>query len=161
LPRLTILVGMPGSGKTTWAKQHKPGAAWVSSDNIRERYFEAGDQTHNAAVFSIFRSTIQELLRSGRDVVADATHLRAQDRVDTYLCSTEFTPAGPIRVAENHVIFFDNLDQAWDRNETREGWAKVPYEAMRKMETRLLETRRALPNEQSYYETLTVIKDFS
>jgi predicted kinase len=65
MPRLTVLMGAPGSGKSTYAK--KSGATVVTTDGARERGQKPGDTLHNA-----YRQ-INAALASGKDVVFDTT----------------------------------------------------------------------------------------
>ena len=81
--KLYIMSGCPGSGKTTYAKSHFPNALYVSRDDIRfnlvsedEEYFSKEDE-----VFTEFVNTINLGLASGKDVVADATHLNNRSRL--------------------------------------------------------------------------------
>lgn len=104
-PFLTLMVGLPGSGKSTASGQY----GWlVSTDAIREQLF--GDEscqfddrlledlkkkhpdwsseqldreartTGTAQVFSRVNCEIQKALKDGRDVVLDATNLTRKSR---------------------------------------------------------------------------------
>ena len=65
MPKLTVLMGAPGSGKSTYAK--KSGAAVVTTDGCRERGQAPADALHSAY------SQINKALAAGKDVVFDTT----------------------------------------------------------------------------------------
>jgi len=65
MPRLTVLMGAPGSGKSTYAK--RSGANVVSTDGARERRQTPADALHTAY------SQINKMLAAGKDVVFDTT----------------------------------------------------------------------------------------
>src|ERR1039458_5655120 len=81
-PRLFILAGIPGCGKTTWAKTFFPLESIVSSDAIREEKWprELYDKSRNVEVFDEFHCRIGERLAVGKDAVADATSLAFEAR---------------------------------------------------------------------------------
>lgn len=82
-PIFTMMVGLPGSGKSTKAKEL--GGIICSSDEIRKELF--GDENHvctnqeNAKVFEeMFKRTKANLL-AGNNVVYDATNLSKKRRI--------------------------------------------------------------------------------
>lgn len=75
MKRLTILVGLAASGKSTVAsKMEQKGAIVVSSDAIRKELFgDESVQSNPTKVFQIFNERIINALRRGDEwVVADA-----------------------------------------------------------------------------------------
>ena len=84
-PNLIILTGIPGSGKTTYAKNYIPyypkHVVHCSSDSIRrELYGNASIQGDPAEVFSLMQSRTIEALNDGYDVLYDATNITRKDR---------------------------------------------------------------------------------
>ena len=79
MPTLTITRGLPGSGKTTWAKQHATGAVRVNRDDLRVMMYgrEHGlTWEQEVAVTDASHAQVVAHLRAGRDVVADDMNLR-------------------------------------------------------------------------------------
>jgi predicted kinase len=73
--RLYVMVGIPASGKSTWARRHLPGWVIVSTDEIREELFGSAETRRDPKlVFGTAHQRIIQALRSGRDVVYDATN---------------------------------------------------------------------------------------
>jgi predicted kinase len=150
-PRLFILAGMPGCGKSTWAQTFFEPGVIISSDGIREEFYpgEKYDHNHNEEVFIAFYYRIGSRLEHLGLAVADATSLawQARDKLLTLACFYQ---------AEKHLIFFDNPVQALHRNGHRIGNARVPYEAQQVMLDKHRESRVAIMNE--YYTSITIIE---
>ena len=82
-PKLFVLVGLSGSGKSTFAQElaEKESAVIVSSDGIREEILNNyEDQGHNAEVFNIFHERIRKALKNKQNVIADATNITMKSR---------------------------------------------------------------------------------
>jgi predicted kinase len=81
-PILNILIGIPGSGKTTYAKKHllDDKTVYLSSDDIRLELFGYENQNNNELVFNTMQKRAKEALKSGLNVVYDATNLSRKKR---------------------------------------------------------------------------------
>ena len=83
-PKLILLVGIPGSGKTTYAKKYiekESNTLHLSSDTIRkELYGDESIQGNPAEVFSLMQKRAVEALNEGHDVLYDATNVTRKDR---------------------------------------------------------------------------------
>jgi predicted kinase len=76
---LHMTVGPSGAGKSTWANQQV--ATVISSDNIREELFGTNDTPRNQGhVFRTARQRMAAVLKSGEDVILDATNVKTADR---------------------------------------------------------------------------------
>jgi predicted kinase len=73
---LTLLIGPPGAGKSTWAGANALASTVVSSDAIREEL----NGPSSERVFREVRRRARQLLANGTDAVVDATNLGAHDR---------------------------------------------------------------------------------
>lgn len=79
---LYVMIGVPGSGKSTFIQQHVKGAAHVSRDQIRFSIINDTDDyfAKEKKVFKQFCQAINFNLAEGRDVYADATHITKGSR---------------------------------------------------------------------------------
>eukprot|EP01012_Entosiphon_sulcatum_P012212 TRINITY_DN17630_c0_g1_i1.p1 TRINITY_DN17630_c0_g1~~TRINITY_DN17630_c0_g1_i1.p1 ORF type:complete len:603 (+),score=77.88 TRINITY_DN17630_c0_g1_i1:21-1829(+) len=86
LPTFTMLVGIPGSGKSTFAAQQRqknPDLVVVSTDDIRrEIYGTVNEQSKSSEVFDIAKKRVVEALEADLDVILDATNTVAKYRKD-------------------------------------------------------------------------------
>ncbi len=81
-PAFTMLVGVPGSGKSTFAKSLvNENTKHFSSDAIREELWgDANCQDNPGEVFALMQKRTLEALRSGYDVIYDATNITRKSR---------------------------------------------------------------------------------
>lgn len=85
-PKLTMLVGFPGSGKSTYAQRKFKADEIFSSDKIREELFgsdnnEVNTPENNTKVFVELHKRIKERLKSGKNAVYDATNISCKRRL--------------------------------------------------------------------------------
>ncbi|HZN76603.1 MAG TPA: AAA family ATPase [Micromonosporaceae bacterium] len=76
---LTITRGLPGSGKTTWARQQRS-AVRVNRDDLRRMLHGGwrGTGRLERHVTIVQRATVEALLAAGVDVIVDDTNLRTE-----------------------------------------------------------------------------------
>lgn len=81
---LVLLVGISGSGKSSYARQCADlGYTIVSSDAIRAEILgNENDQSKNPEVFKVLHERVIHLLRAGGKIVYDATNLSAKRRTN-------------------------------------------------------------------------------
>lgn len=152
---LYMMVGIPGSGKSTVAKKvasQKPGTVIVSSDALRKKYFGSEDTLYddiliepyldglseenkqkerykriagNSFIFEKMDELCEKALKEGHDVIYDATNTRQVDRASTLY---QF-----FNLCDNAYIVYINcpLELALERNAKRE--RHVPEDVIRKM----------------------------
>jgi predicted kinase len=80
--KLIVMVGVPGSGKTTLAKKLvEKGFHYLNADAIRlELYGSEAEQGDNEQVFSIFFERLEVALGGGLDIVIDNTNINMRQR---------------------------------------------------------------------------------
>jgi predicted kinase len=78
------MVGVAGSGKTTWSKEYVkkfPNNIRLSTDECRAiAGVSEGDQTVSHVVFNSIYLITEHLLKQGRDVIIDATNYNRKSR---------------------------------------------------------------------------------
>lgn len=129
--QLLILIGIPASGKSTWAKSFiRSNADWVrvSRDDFRLMLKEAQmtEPKIEEMISTLVRHTIRESLMRKLNVIVDATNVRI-DRIQEFV--DEFKYYADV----NYRVFDISLKVALERNKARD--AKVPeavIEAMHK-----------------------------
>ncbi|MGH9212360.1 MAG: polynucleotide kinase-phosphatase [Acidimicrobiales bacterium] len=78
---LVALVGVSGSGKSTFARTHFASTEVVSSDFCRGLVSDdENDQSATPAAFELLHEIVAKRLELGRLAVVDATNVRAEDR---------------------------------------------------------------------------------
>lgn len=79
MKNLYVLIGLPGSGKSTYAKTLE--GKLFSSDEYREKIMgDSSDQSANDKVFKQLYSDIRETMKTGEDCIFDATNCTYKSR---------------------------------------------------------------------------------
>jgi predicted kinase len=105
-----FLIGIPGSGKSTWARElaARTGAVVICPDDIRVNHRIGSERA-----FEIAREEIAVKLQSGRDVIFDATNTIRKWREKNILAGRTFAT----RVVA--VVFETPLELCLDRQRQR------------------------------------------
>ena len=130
MSRVTILVGLPGSGKSTIAKHlyEVYGAKIVCPDTIRKELTgDEGDQSRNTEVFRIAENQIYEAVAKREDVIYDATNVHRFGRMVLIQKIRKCYEDCII----DCIIVAPNIDEVRYRNNNRE--RKVPDEVINRM----------------------------
>jgi predicted kinase len=124
--KVVVLVGIAGSGKSTWAKQ-----SVLSSDEIRRLLRDdPTDQTIHRTVFRTMRDLLRRRLELGMPVTyIDATNLTRRERRPYIKISSMYG-------CEAEAVFFDTpLEICLERNRARQ--RNVPEQVLRTMAAKL------------------------
>ena len=91
-PIFYLMCGLPGSGKSTFAKELKAKmdrikglneTVLLSSDELRKEMFgDENDMEHNGEVFNEMRRRTKENLKAGNNVIYDATNISSKRRTN-------------------------------------------------------------------------------
>lgn len=131
---LWLLVGIPGSGKSTWVREQLDSECkhWISRDAIRFEVVQEGEEyfSKEKKVFGLFASAVQADIDSDfiTDIYVDATHLNEASR-EKLLGRLKNLD----KVNLNAVVFDIPLEVCLKRNAQRIGRAYVPETAIRNM----------------------------
>lgn len=153
---LYVLSGIPGSGKSTWARkflsEHPDSSYIVSSDDIRKelggvyQYFEQEE-----LVWKLFYARLKDYAYNTRsvDVIADSTCLENRFMIEAFTQTKNF---------DKYVLVYFDVDPkiSKERNKTRESGKVVRDDVVDKM---IKEFEK--PNEvvRSIYDEIIVITE--
>lgn len=130
---LIIMCGIPGSGKSTYAKkllELHPDWEYVSRDEVRYQYVSDQEHyyDHETEVFKEFCNRVDMHLLNGKTVIADATHINAASRSKL---TSNLTAQHYKKII---LIMGTPFEECMKRNAMREGITRVPDEAMYRMQ---------------------------
>ena len=172
MPTFTMMVGLPASGKSTYA--HNMNVPIVSSDEIRKVY--GYSQNENGKTFKRVRLEIHLLAQSGKSFVYDATNLTRKHRKQildivslydydyTCECIVMATPFVECKTrnsnrSENKVpdYIFERMLKHFQVPSCYEGWDRVETIQIYNAARELLSYKQALNFKQdNFHHTLTL-----
>lgn len=111
---LVFIVGLPGSGKSTFAMNHFPADSIVSTDRIRQEISNnPANQLVSGKAFEIAKTLVEERLRRGEIAVVDAQNLSEDTRA-------QFYQAAEANAAKVEAIFLDvSAEESAERDRAR------------------------------------------
>lgn len=144
MSKLTVLCGLPASGKSTFAQElEEETSVILSSDDIRKELFDnVSHQDSSKEVFETMNQRAQDLLKQGKNVIYDATNINRKRRVhlinnvlkadeyevyyfNKYISNVKFNNLKRERVVPEHAI--NNMYKTMHIPIKNEGWDKVYY----------------------------------
>ena len=133
--KLYIMMGVPGSGKTTWCKNNInfDESVYISRDTIRFSILKPNEPyfSKEKEVYKTFTNQIAQALKRGKNVYADQTSLDEKARAKLINSLED-------RSYEIHVIWLNTpLGQCLKQNSLRTGLSRVPDESIIQMSKRL------------------------
>lgn len=125
-----VLVGLPGSGKTTWSQkfiEKTYSSVSVSSDDIRE--FLYGSRSVQGNIWGIFKEVLKtRITERWEHIILDATSAKKRDRKNLIGMIRVFETSDEFKIVCVH--FNVPYEICVERNEKRPH--PVPMEAMRR-----------------------------
>jgi len=144
--RIVLLVGLPGSGKSTYLE--RLGVKALSSDAIRGLLADdETDQSIHREVFATLRYLLRRRLALSRPVTyLDATHLTVRER-------RPYVKMGQLYGCAVEAVFFDvPLEVCRERNRGRR--RMVPEDVLERMAAKLMP-----PTIEEGFSAITVVRD--
>ena len=135
MPTAYILIGVPGSGKTTWVDnaEFTADTAHISSDYFIEEYADLHSTTYTL-IFSEYAATANKLMfdealeaiRSGMDVVWDQTNLTVSSRKKKIVMLKDYHKIAVVFKLPAPEVLAERL-------ENRRHWKEIPDNVINNM----------------------------
>lgn len=122
--QVTMLSGLPGSGKDTWIERHLPGVPAVSLDVLRAEMGEEATGSQGRVVHAA-REHAREFLRRGENFIWNATNLSREIRSQLVALFTAYR-------ARIQIIYVESSADALS-SQNRERTKRVPAGAIERM----------------------------
>lgn len=133
--RIIITQGLPGSGKSTWAKEYQrefPNFKRINRDDLRTMFDDSRWSKEREKFIKISRNMLIKLaMMEGFDVILDETHLipQAQEEIRTLI----HTIAEDLKITiDGEIKMFDtDVEECIKRDKKRKGKAQVGEKVIR------------------------------
>lgn len=129
MPKIKVLIGLPGSGKTSLAEKLAaldPGWVHLSLDRIAHELYGPEQAIEHSVVFQHMFNQTAAALENGKNVIYDATNLSSKRRKSLLhrleRLDTQIETEAVIFLTPYHVLF--------ERNDKRDNWERVPEKVM-------------------------------
>lgn len=155
-PYLIMMVGTPGSGKSTWietmSKYYPNTINVVSRDKIRFSMISDKDDyfSKETEVFEEFISQIMKSVKTYDVTIIDATHLNKRGRAKVFNRMRHLLK----NVTLEAVVMNATLETCLERNAQREGLALVPESAIARMYASF-----EMPTKEEGFEQIIIIEE--
>ena len=130
---LKLMCGIPGSGKSTWIREHvSPDTKVISRDEIRFAILKDNDNyfSKEKEVWKEFIKQIKNAIAEYNDVIVDATHLNEASRKKVLNALSDVLNAD---ISVCAIFMATPLEVALDYNANRTGREFVPESVIRNM----------------------------
>ena len=160
MSKFNMLIGLPGSGKSTFAEKWfgglNDGTVILSSDAIREELWPEDPHSHQSKadhnkVFSLMKLRTLRALDNNHDVIYDATNVSKKERTDLLneLKDKSLEPFESVA-----YVFETDVPTCIERQNNRD--RKVPEEVILRMAKRF-----EMPDEIEGWDSIKRIRDLS
>lgn len=152
MSKIILMVGCPGSGKSTFLKKYANDGQIISRDAIRFDLLAEDDDyfAKEEEVFKAYIDFIQSYLDKDVNVYADATHLNERSR-NKLLDNLDLS-----KTSLNAIVFLTPLEECLKRNAGRTGRARVPDNVLTDMYNRYRDPKE---DKKYNYENVLYVRD--
>ncbi len=123
-----MMIGLPGSGKSTIAKEiaEKENAIIISTDQLRQELLnDINSQESNKLIFQEAEKCLEDNLRANKNTIFDATNINYKRRMELLNKLNKF------RIKKIAVLVATPYEECLERNKRRD--RQVPEEVIRRM----------------------------
>ncbi len=133
IPTLSILVGLPAWGKSTWVEKYQTDEVWISSDNLIEAfakeqgktYSDVFDQYSPSANTQVFEDA-QKAIDANQSVIWDQTNLSIRKR-------SQILNLFPENYTREAIVFGRPEEEEWIKRLASRPGKKIPEDVIRVM----------------------------
>ena len=147
MPQCTILVGIPGSGKTTWLLENTKATEYIISPDrfLEENYDYQWTPARASEAWAVSYQSFAGFLRHKQDVIWDATFLQPIDR------SAILHIANGFDYKTVAVVLLTPLDLCLERNRKRPR-QPVPDDKIIAMQSRMI-----IPTKEEGFDEIRIV----